>query len=72
MFLGITSDWTALRKVSYRAPYLVPCCFHCTSLTSCQTLNLKKILFADDCLCYPEIKYMEVTLKVQKNATSCS
>ena len=22
--------------------------------------------FADDCLCYPEIKYMEVTLKLQK------
>ena len=32
----------------------------------------KKRLFADDCLCYPEIKYMEVTLKLQKNATCCS
>ena len=28
--------------------------------------------FAGDCLCYPEIKYMEVTLKLQKNATCCS
>ena len=61
MLLGIKSDWTALRQVSYRAPYLVPCCFLCTSLTSCQTLSLKKRLFADDCLCYPEIKYKEVT-----------
>ena len=24
---GIKSDWTALRQVSYRAPYLVPCFF---------------------------------------------
>ena len=35
-------------------------------------IEFKKRLFADDCLCYPEIMYMEVTLKFQKNATSCS
>ena len=35
-------------------------------------IESKKRLFADDCLCYPEIKYMEVILKFQKNATSCS
>ena len=29
-------------------------------------IESKKRLFADDCLCYPEIKYMEVTLKLQK------
>ena len=32
----------------------------------------KTRLFADDCFCYPEIKYMEVTLKLQKNATCYS
>ena len=35
-------------------------------------IESKTRLFADDCLCYPEIKYMEVTLKLQKNATCCS
>ena len=35
-------------------------------------IESKKRLFADDCLCYPEIKNMEVTLKLQKNATCCS
>ena len=32
-------------------------------------IESKTRLFADDCLCYPEIDYMEVTLKFQKNAT---
>ena len=34
-------------------------------------IESKTKFFADDCLCYPEIKYMymEVTLKLQKNAT---
>ena len=32
---GIKSHWTALHQVSYRAPYLVPCCILCTSMTSC-------------------------------------
>ena len=35
-------------------------------------IESKTSLFADDCNCYPEIKYMEVTLKLQKNATCCS
>ena len=35
-------------------------------------IESKTRIFADDCLCYPEIKYMEVTLKLQKNATCCS
>ena len=30
-------------------------------------IESKTRLFADDCLCYPEIKYMEVTLKFQKD-----
>ena len=29
-------------------------------------IESKTIFFADDCLCYPEINYMEVTLKLQK------
>ena len=29
-------------------------------------IQSKTRCFADDCLCYPEIKYMEVTLKLQK------
>ena len=35
-------------------------------------IESKTRLFADNCLCYPEIKHMEVTLKLQKNATRCS
>ena len=35
-------------------------------------IESKTRLFADDCLCFPEIKYMEVTLKLQKYATCCS
>ena len=35
-------------------------------------IESKTRLFADDCLCYPEIKYMKVTFKLQKNATFCS
>ena len=30
-------------------------------------IESKTRFFADDCLCYPEIKYMEVVLKLQKN-----
>ena len=35
-------------------------------------IESKTRFFADDCLCYPEIKYMEVTLKLQIDATCCS
>ena len=35
-------------------------------------IESKTRFFADDCLCYPEIKYIEVTLKLQKNTTCCS
>ena len=72
LLLGIKSDWTALRHVSDRAPYLVPCCFLCTSMFSLHIIDImsdiesKTRLFADDCFCYSEIKYMEVTLKLQK------
>ena len=38
---GVKSDWAPLCQVSRRAPFLVPCCFLCTSMTSCQTLSLK-------------------------------
>ena len=30
-----------LCQVFRRAPFLVPCCFLCTSMTLCQTLSLK-------------------------------
>ena len=30
-------------------------------------IESKTRLFADDCFCYPEIKHMEVTLKLQKD-----
>ena len=38
---GVKSDWAPLCQASHRAPFLVPCCFPCTSMTSCQTLSLK-------------------------------
>ena len=36
-------------------------------MTSYQTLSLKIRLFADDCVCYSEIKDIEDTLKLQKD-----
>ena len=38
---GVKSNWAPLSQVSHRAPFLVPCCFLCTLMTSCQTLSLK-------------------------------
>ena len=55
-----------LCQVSHRAPFLVPCCFLCTSMT-CHDIESDIRLFADDCVCYREIKDMEDTLKLQKD-----
>ena len=51
-----------LGRVSHRAPFSVPCCFLCTSMTESEIR-----LFADYCVCYHEIKDMEDTLKLQKD-----
>ena len=41
-------------------------CSHCTLTISLQTLS-KIRLFADDCVCYREIKEIEDTVKLQKD-----
>ena len=52
--------------VSHRALSLVPCCFLCTLMISTD-IDSEIRLFADDCVCYREIKDTEDTLKLQKD-----
>ena len=53
--------------MSHRAPFLAPCCFllHINDITSDIESEIR--LFADDCVCYREIKNVEDTVKLQKN-----
>ena len=53
--------------VSHRAPFLVPYCFPYTLMTSRQTFKSEIRLFADNCVCYREIKEIEDTVKLQKD-----
>ena len=32
---GVKSDWAPVVSIVLRAPFLVPCCFLCTLMTSC-------------------------------------
>ena len=56
-----------LCQVSGREPFLVPCCFslHINDIMSDIESEIR--LFADDCVCYREIKDIEDTLKLQKD-----
>ena len=54
-------------QVSHRTPFLIPCCFLCTSNDIMSDIESKIRLFADDCVCYREIKAVEDTLKLQKD-----
>ena len=53
--------------MSHRALSLVPCCFLCTLMISLTDIDSEIRLFADDCVCYREIKDTEDTLKLQKD-----
>ena len=64
------SKWNKIRlgprfiRVSLRAPFLGHCCSHCI-LTISQDIDSEIRLFADDCVCYREIKGTEDTVKLQ-------
>ena len=57
-----------LCQVSRRAPFLVPCCFLCTSMMM-SDIESEIRLFADDCVCYRKIKDIEDTLKLRRILT---
>ena len=63
----VTSPCLNMCQVSHRAPFLVPCCFslHINDIISDIESEIR--LFADDCVCYREIKDIEDTLKLQKD-----
>ena len=65
--MGFNQTGPPLCQVSYRAPFFVPCCFflHINDIMSDIESEIK--LFADDCVCYREIKNIEDTLKLQKD-----
>ena len=65
--MDLNQTGSLLCQVSRRAPLLVPCCFflHINDIMS--DLESEIRLFADDCVCYREIKDIEDTLKLQKD-----
>ena len=55
-----------LCQASHRAPFFVPCFnLHINDIMSDIESEIR--LFADDCVCYREIKDIEDTLKLQKD-----
>ena len=64
--MGLNQTGPPLCQVFHRASFLVPCCFlHINDIMSDIEAEIR--LFADDCVCYREIKDMEDTLKLQKD-----
>ena len=65
--MGLNQTGSPLCQVSHRAPFLVPCCFplHINDIMSDIDSEIRR--FADDCVCYREIKDIEDTLKLQKD-----
>ena len=61
---GVKSYRAPFCQVSLRAPFLDHCCSHCILMISQQPLIRQ---FADDCICYHEIKYTEDTVKLQED-----
>ena len=55
-----------LCRVSLRAPFSAPCCFPCINDISAD-IESEIRPFADDCVCYREIKNEEDTLKLQRD-----
>ena len=53
LLMELSQTGPPLCQVSHRAPFLVPCCFLCTS-----DIESEIRLFADDCVCYRKIKDM--------------
>ena len=54
--------------MSLRAPLLSPCCSLCIFINDITSeIKLEIRLFADDYVCYREIKNVEDTLKLQKD-----
>ena len=62
---GVKSDWTLVLSGVPMALFLVPCCSLFTLMISHQILSLNSEirLFADDCVCYREIKDEEDAVK---------
>ena len=52
--------------MSLRAPFSAPCCFNNINDISADIESGIR-LFADDCVCYREIKNEEDTLKLQRD-----
>ena len=64
---GEKSDWARFCLVSHRALSLVPCCCFLYINDISTDIDSEIRLFADNCVCYREIKDTEGTLKLQKD-----
>ena len=64
---GVKSDWALMYLVSYSGTVFGPLLFslHINDITADIESEIR--LFADDCVCYHEIKDKEDTLKLQRD-----
>ena len=68
VIIGVKLDWARSCLVSHRALSLVPCCLFSLYINDISTdIDSEIRRFADDCVCYREIKDKEGTLKPQKD-----
>ena len=64
---GVNSDWAPVMPGVPQSTVLGPLLFSLHFNEIMSDIESGKRLFADDCVCYREIKDMEDTLKLQKD-----